>query len=957
MPRFRRIRVYLVFAIFALALLYHVSRNSTWNGADSTGFGRVVSHNPLAAKPKPDDKKASTNIRPPNEPAEKPATETAPLPGPPTAAAPDVVNPVPEVNIPKLKTSHHVQGAYGLPTKRPGPPTPAIANTLPTPATEDTLPTPATDDTPSTPTPDSDADTNGLDGTVRYADLATAPATPTSPVHWTKPHEFYPVPSASLLRLPTGTPKTLRAVQYAFPDPEAPAAREKRLRRQAKVKAEAGRAWEAYRHYAWTHDEVKPVSLAPNDPFCGWAATLVDALDTLWLMNMTAEFDAGVEVVKAIDFTTTPYRVDIPVFETIIRYLGGLLGAYDVTGGHDGRYRVLLDKAVELAEILMSVFDTPNRMPVLYYQWKPEYNISPKKASTSSGVAELGSMGMEFTRLAQLTGEDKYYDAIARITDALEELQNRPGGTALPGIFPQNLDASGCNRTAAAERREEALRKQTEEDQRKNAEDEARQAAAAAAPDRWADDADEHVLRDNHTRTDVPGLKTKRGSRSPSYPYYGGSSLDDEDECIPQPLVGSGFGQDSYSMGGSQDSAYEYFPKLYALLGGLVPKYQAMHVKTVDAVRKYLLFRPMAAGDPDVLFSAKALSSNGNDAHLSYEYEVTHLTCFLGGMFALGGKLFDRPADVNIGGRLAEGCVWAYDVFPTGIMPEYAQVLPCPDAADCHFDEAAWHEKLDPNREYRERRMQEYHLELADWEKEVEEIKAKDAEEKRRARAQAEKAEAARLRKDEEARGLRPVNNTRTGDLEGRPIGHDHEEETHVHRRDDSGSDPLDFNSAPAPAPVPATTTTNTETETETQQRDAGGDQKPILYIPPKPTKPLTHAEYIAEQLNITHVPRASPEAIESVWYMYRITGDPVWQERGWRMFEAVIRATRAEGGHSAIYDVTTTDRHPGGADSMESFWLAETLKYFWLLFAEPDVVSLDKWVLNTEAHPFRRPG
>lgn len=827
MLRFRRIRVYLVFAIIFLALLYHVSRNSTWNGAESTGFGRVVSHNPLAAKPKPDDKKPSTNIRPPNDPAEKPAPETPPRPGQPTATTPDV-NPVVEVNIPKLKTSHHVQGAYGLPTKRPAPPTPAAED-----------PAPAMDDTPPAPTPTNAAETNGLDGDVRYADLATAPATPTAPIHWTKPHEHYPIPSASLQRLPTGTPKTLRKVQYPFSDPEAPAAREKRLRRQAKVKAEAGRAWEAYRHYAWTHDEVKPVSLAPNDPFCGWAATLVDALDTLWLMNMTSEFDAGVEAVKAIDFTTTPYRVDIPVFETIIRYLGGLLGAYDVTGGHEGGYKVLLDKAVELAEILMSVFDTPNRMPVLYYQWKPEYNVSPKKASTSSGVAELGSMGMEFTRLAQLTGEDKYYDAIARITDALEELQNRPGGTALPGIFPQNLDASGCNRTAAAERREEALRKQTEEDQRKNAEDEARQ--TAAAPDRWADDAtDEHVLRDNRTAAAAHGLKTKRGGPSPGYFYYGGPT--DEEECVPQPLVSSGFGQDSYSMGGSQDSAYEYFPKLYALLGGLVPKYQAMHEKTVDAVRKYLLFRPMAAGDPDVLFSAKAVSSNGNDAQLAYEYEVTHLTCFLGGMFALGGKLFDRPHEVDIGGRLAEGCVWAYDVFPTGIMPEYAMVLPCPDAVDCKFDEAAWHEKLDPNREYRERRMAEYEIELADWEKEMEEIKAKAAEEKREARAQAEKAEAARLRKDEEARGLRPVNNTRTGDLEERPAGQ--EETSHVHRRDESDLDSLDFNSVPATTP-----------NTDAQERDAATDQKPLLYIPPKPTKPQTHEEYIADQLNITHVP------------------------------------------------------------------------------------------------------
>jgi len=39
----------------------------------------------------------------------------------------------------------------------------------------------------------------------------------------------------------------------------------------------------------------------------------------------------------------------------------------------------------------------------------------------------------------------------------------------------------------------------------------------------------------------------------------------------------------------------------------------------------------------------------------------------------------------------------------------------------------------------------------------------------------------------------------------------------------------------------------------------------------------------------------------------------------------------------------------------MESFWLGETLKYFYLIFAEPDLVSLDEWVFNTEAHPFKR--
>lgn len=71
-------------------------------------------------------------------------------------------------------------------------------------------------------------------------------------------------------------------------------------------------------------------------------------------------------------------------------------------------------------------------------------------------------------------------------------------------------------------------------------------------------------------------------------------------------------------------------------------------------------------------------------------------------------------------------------------------------------------------------------------------------------------------------------------------------------------------------------------------------------------------------------------------------------------MFQAVIEATATDVAHSAI-----SNAHVAGSpkvDSMESFWLAETLKYFYLLFETPDVLSLDEWVLNTEAHPFRRP-
>jgi mannosyl-oligosaccharide alpha-1,2-mannosidase len=61
-------------------------------------------------------------------------------------------------------------------------------------------------------------------------------------------------------------------------------------------------------------------------------------------------------------------------------------------------------------------------------------------------------------------------------------------------------------------------------------------------------------------------------------------------------------------------------------------------------------------------------------------------------------------------------------------------------------------------------------------------------------------------------------------------------------------------------------------------------------------------------------------------------------------MFKAIRRYTRTEHGFSTIRDVTSSAPLP--KDVMESYWTAETLKYFYLLFSEPDVVSLDHYVL-----------
>ncbi|KAJ2971807.1 hypothetical protein NUW58_g9313 [Xylaria curta] len=96
------------------------------------------------------------------------------------------------------------------------------------------------------------------------------------------------------------------------------------------------------------------------------------------------------------------------------------------------------------------------------------------------------------------------------------------------------------------------------------------------------------------------------------------------------------------------------------------------------------------------------------------------------------------------------------------------------------------------------------------------------------------------------------------------------------------------------------------------------------------------------------------PEAIESVFLMYRMTGKSEYQEMAWRMFQAIRKATETDLAFSAIQSVKVTDTVKD--DSMESFWLSETLRYFFLIFSSPDLINLDEFVFNTEAHPLRRP-
>lgn len=100
------------------------------------------------------------------------------------------------------------------------------------------------------------------------------------------------------------------------------------------------------------------------------------------------------------------------------------------------------------------------------------------------------------------------------------------------------------------------------------------------------------------------------------------------------------------------------------------------------------------------------------------------------------------------------------------------------------------------------------------------------------------------------------------------------------------------------------------------------------------------------------------PETVESLFYMYRITGDPIYREWGWEMFESFVKHTQVlENGVPYAFTSLDNTRHIPARqrDNMESFWLAETLKYMFLLFSPETDFPLDKIVINTEGHIFPR--
>lgn len=188
-----------------------------------------------------------------------------------------------------------------------------------------------------------------------------------------------------------------------------------------------GRAWGAYRRHAFGRDEIKPVTNHSHD-WLHLGATLVDCLDNLWLFGFKKEFEEAKEWV-ATKLTFSQAR-NISMFETVIRVLGGLLSAYELS-----REGVFLAKAEELAELMMYAFsNNAHGVPCTTISLDGSRHCAfPDWTGGSAILAEYGTIQLEFKYLAHHTGRRRYWDV------AEAPIRLLRGKSTPPGLYPTFL--------------------------------------------------------------------------------------------------------------------------------------------------------------------------------------------------------------------------------------------------------------------------------------------------------------------------------------------------------------------------------------------------------------------------------------------------------------------------------------------------------------------------------------
>lgn len=192
-------------------------------------------------------------------------------------------------------------------------------------------------------------------------------------------------------------------------------------------------AWNNYKLYAWGRNELKPITQRPHlGSIFGseeLGATIVDGLDTLYIMGLEEEYREGRDWIEH-KFSLENVSMELSVFETNIRFIGGLLTMYSFTG--DEMYK---EKAQHVADKLLPAFKTPTGIP--YGLINPKTGMSKNYGWASGGssiLSEFGTLHLEFSYLSDITGNPIYKELVQTIRQILRDL-DKP-----KGLYPNFLN-------------------------------------------------------------------------------------------------------------------------------------------------------------------------------------------------------------------------------------------------------------------------------------------------------------------------------------------------------------------------------------------------------------------------------------------------------------------------------------------------------------------------------------
>lgn len=126
--------------------------------------------------------------------------------------------------------------------------------------------------------------------------------------------------------------------------------------RAEEVKASAKHLWKSYEEMAYGADELNPISGKRVNRWGDVAMTLIDNIDTLYMMGFKEEFEKAKQFLK--NFSFKDKYASVSTFEITIRELGGLLSVYYLS-----KEEIFLEKAIELGDCLLPVFNSKSGLP------------------------------------------------------------------------------------------------------------------------------------------------------------------------------------------------------------------------------------------------------------------------------------------------------------------------------------------------------------------------------------------------------------------------------------------------------------------------------------------------------------------------------------------------------------------------------------------------------------------